>query len=56
MDKSSWQKRLFAMLLLCAAASIVSPAQTFTTLFNFNGANGAAPAHMSLIQGLRVQA
>jgi uncharacterized repeat protein (TIGR03803 family) len=38
-----------AVCLLCAAAAIASPAQTFTTLFNFNGLNEIYPA--TLIQG-----
>ena len=32
--------------------AIASPAQTFTTLVNFDGYNGAEPAYMSLVQGL----
>jgi uncharacterized repeat protein (TIGR03803 family) len=31
------------VLLLCAATAISTPAQTFTTLVNFSGANGANP-------------
>jgi uncharacterized repeat protein (TIGR03803 family) len=38
-----------AVFLLCAASAIASPAQTFTTLFNFDGSNGANPN--SLVQG-----
>jgi uncharacterized repeat protein (TIGR03803 family) len=34
---------------MCAAVD--SPAQTFTSLANFNGANGAKPQYMSLVQG-----
>jgi len=36
--------------MFCAALAIASPAQTFTTLVDFNGANGAYPA-ASLVQG-----
>src|ERR1035441_532543 len=32
-----------SLCLLCAATAIALPAQTFTTLVNFNGANGAYP-------------
>ncbi len=38
------------VFLFCAAAAIASPAQTFTTLASFTGANGAYPAG-SLIRG-----
>jgi uncharacterized repeat protein (TIGR03803 family) len=40
-----------AAFLLCLAGSIVSPAQTFRTLVDLNGANGAAPSG-PLLQGL----
>jgi len=40
-----------AVLLLCAAMEIPSPAQTFTTLVSFNGTNGASPTNVSLAQG-----
>jgi uncharacterized repeat protein (TIGR03803 family) len=40
---------MLAALWLCASAS--SPAQTFTTLVNFNYTNGASPYFMSLVQG-----
>ena len=42
-------QRLRTALLLCAGA-ITSPAETFTTLANFNGINGANP-QSSLVQG-----
>lgn len=44
-------KTACAVSLLCAATAIASPAQTFTTLVNFNGANGAAPQPEGLVQG-----
>ncbi len=47
---SGW-KVACALLLLCAATAIASPAQTFRTLVNFNGANGSYP-QSSLVQGL----
>ena len=46
------KRRAWAALVLCAAAApIASPAQTFTTLVNFTGTNGANPQYMSLVQG-----
>ncbi len=38
------------LLLLCVATATVSPAQTFTTLFRFNGTNGDGPLG-PLVQG-----
>ena len=35
--------RVCAVVALCATTAIALPAQTFTTLFNFNGAPGAQP-------------
>jgi len=46
---SGW-KVACALLLLCAATAIVSPAQTFRALGDFDGTNGAFPN--SLVQGL----
>jgi uncharacterized repeat protein (TIGR03803 family) len=37
---------------LCAAAVIGSPAQTFSTLLTFDGANGANPKSVTLVQAL----
>ena len=45
-------KTACAVSLLCAATAIASPAQTFTTLVNFNGTNGAAPQPEGLVQGI----
>src|SRR5579862_4893648 len=42
-------KRNCAYLIVCTAAAMVSRAQTFTTLTNFNGANGLYPEG-SLVQ------
>jgi len=39
-------------VLLCMAAVMASPAQTFTTLVTFDWMNGADPTYMSLTQGL----
>src|ERR1019366_8681017 len=50
MKKSSAWKMACIVCMFCAAAVIASPAQTFTTLVNFAGANGAHP-QASLIQG-----
>ena len=49
MSKLNWRKTACAVLVLCAATAIASPAQTFTTLFSFNGANGGG-AYAGLIQ------
>jgi len=46
----AWQKAC-AIFLLCAATAIASSAQTFSTLFNFNGTNGAYPGVSSLVEG-----
>src|ERR1700683_2858809 len=51
MSKLSWGKTACAVALLGAAMAIASPAQTFTTLVNFNYTNGANPYFMSLVQG-----
>ena len=39
-----------AIFVFCAAMAIASPAQTFTTLASFDGADGAVPLWMTLIQ------
>src|ERR1035438_259671 len=51
--KSSIFKTLRATLIvLCAVTAILSPAQTkLTTLFSFNGNNGADPHYVNLVQG-----
>jgi len=43
LDKVNRRQRTGAVLLLCAAATIVLPAQTFTTLHSFDGSDGAWP-------------
>lgn len=40
------------MFLLGVVTAIASPAQTFTTLVNFNGTNGSAPQPEGLLQGI----
>ncbi len=47
---SAWRMTC-ALFVLCAATAIVSPAQTFRTLKNFNGTNGGEPIG-ALVQGL----
>lgn len=42
-------KLVGVLVLFCAAMTIISPAQTLTTLVSFDGTNGSAPA-ASLIQ------
>lgn len=51
MEKLGLVKINFIVVVFCAAAVIAAPAQTFTTLVNFDGSNGAAPCLMSLVQG-----
>jgi uncharacterized repeat protein (TIGR03803 family) len=51
MTKLSAWKMAGIVFLLCAATAIAASAQTFTTLVNFNGRNGANPFYMSLVQG-----
>jgi uncharacterized repeat protein (TIGR03803 family) len=48
----SHSKRASAAFVLCLATVVASPAQTFTSLTNFDGSDGAVPWYMSLIQGL----
>jgi uncharacterized repeat protein (TIGR03803 family) len=45
----SW-KAASAVLGLCTATAIIAPAQTFTTLVNFDGTDGASP-YAALTQG-----
>lgn len=49
-DKHGWHRRVRAVLLLVAWTVIGSPAQTLTTLVNFNGTDGDSPQG-SLTQG-----
>jgi uncharacterized repeat protein (TIGR03803 family) len=40
------------LALLCAGAALTSSAQTFRSLVSFDGANGNAPAFVTLVEGL----
>ena len=51
MRKVSSLKMACIILVFCIATATLLPAQTFTTLLNLGGTNGAYPAYMSLIQG-----
>ena len=52
MTRHSTWKRWSAVLVLCAATAIAAQGQTFTSLFDFAGTNGAYPWKMSLVQGV----
>ena len=49
--KVCWQGRMCALFLIVGAAAVATPAQTFTTLVNFDGTNGANPDPKALVQG-----
>lgn len=51
MTKLNGWKMGCVVFVLCLATAIAASAQTFTTLFKFNGSDGANPIAMSLIQG-----
>jgi uncharacterized repeat protein (TIGR03803 family) len=51
MNKLIWRKGACAAAVLGVATLVASPGQTFTTLVNFNGANGGFPFYAPLIQG-----
>src|ERR1700691_3149163 len=46
---SDWRLRVCGVFALCAATAIALPAQTFTTIHNFVGTDGANP-YAALIQ------
>src|SRR5260370_11534499 len=50
MGELSWWERVCAMGVLCAAAAIALPAQTFTTLHSFNSATDGSNPYSGLIQ------
>jgi uncharacterized repeat protein (TIGR03803 family) len=43
LGKINCRKRAYAVFVLCGATAIALPAQTFTTLFSFDGTDGANP-------------
>ena len=49
-QRSGWKATCFAFVF-CAAVTITAPAQTFTTLKNFDGTNGSFP-NSPLVQGI----
>jgi uncharacterized repeat protein (TIGR03803 family) len=51
MNKLSSWKTIFLLCVFCGMGAIGSPAQTFTTLVNFDGTNGANPDPKALVQG-----
>src|ERR1700683_2946081 len=51
MSSLNWWKKACVIIALSAATAIVSPAQTFTTLVDFDGPDGADPFLVSLAQG-----
>jgi uncharacterized repeat protein (TIGR03803 family) len=52
MGDLSWWKRASAVFAVCAATAIAAHAQTFTTLFDFDGTDGAYPWKMSFVEGV----
>ncbi|MGA7379572.1 MAG: choice-of-anchor tandem repeat GloVer-containing protein, partial [Terriglobales bacterium] len=52
MTKLNGWKMNCVVFVIFAATAIASPAQTFETLVNFNGPNGATPVYPGLVQGL----
>jgi uncharacterized repeat protein (TIGR03803 family) len=51
MNKLNWMAKAYGVFLLWATAAVALPAQTFTTLLNFNGTDGEAPT-AALVQGI----
>jgi uncharacterized repeat protein (TIGR03803 family) len=51
MARSKGWRTACALLLFCAATAMVSPAQTFKTLLDFDFSNGGNPQYMSMVQG-----
>jgi uncharacterized repeat protein (TIGR03803 family) len=50
--KSSLWKMACFVLVFCVVAASAAPAQTFTNLFTFDGANGSYPQPSPLVQGV----
>jgi uncharacterized repeat protein (TIGR03803 family) len=51
LGKHNWGIRAYASLLLFVATVIALPAQTFTNLHSFDGADGDGPEYAPLVQG-----
>src|SRR5580704_788797 len=51
MTNLSLWKKACAVFVLCAATAIISPAQTFTNVFQFDYADGGFPEPTTLVQG-----
>jgi uncharacterized repeat protein (TIGR03803 family) len=52
MRNLGWWKKACVVFVAWAATAIAAPAQTFTTLLDFDGTDGAYPWKMSFVQGL----
>jgi uncharacterized repeat protein (TIGR03803 family) len=52
LSKLNWGRRVYAVFALCATTAIALPAQTFTTLFSFDGTDGAYPQDSVGVGGL----
>src|SRR5271166_3489317 len=50
MNELRWKKAC-AVFVVCAATAVAADGQTFTTLVDFDGSNGATPARVTLVQG-----
>jgi len=50
LGRHSRGKRAYIVFVLCATTAAALPAQTFTTLFSFDGTDGGAPKG-ALVQG-----
>ena len=51
MSRFGISRTAFLVFALCTATAIVSPAQTFTSILDFNGTDGANPWQGPLVQG-----
>jgi uncharacterized repeat protein (TIGR03803 family) len=50
--KHGWSKVACVAFVLCAALPLAGAAQTFTSMVSFDGAKGANPQFVSLVQGM----
>ena len=48
--KQGFSKELAFLCLVSVAAAVAAPAQTYTTLFNFDRSDGMGPGSMALTQ------